>query len=146
MKDRGMKKIYNIASIIDDFLDNEAVLKRCPDVNMLYLRRRHFYMSSFISIQKFKCVSTVIRVNTSDMYLFKLRNQLDLDASLDEFGALADKKTIEKIYRMSTQEPYGFLYVKLVSTTINDMLYGSYKKKNYQYNFLNKYYITCQLT
>ena len=124
-----MKKIYNIAIIIDDFLDNEAVLKRCPDVNMLYLRGRHFYISCMISVQKYKGVSTVIRVNTSDMYLFKLRNQLDLDAFLDEFGALADKKKIEKIYRMSTDEPYGFLYVKLAAKHPNDMFYSSLNKK-----------------
>lgn len=80
-------------------------------------------------MQKYKCVSTVIRVNTSDMYLLKLRNQLDLDAFLDEFSALADKKTIEKIYRIATDEPYGFLYVKLGSKSINDMFYASLKQK-----------------
>jgi len=30
------------------------------------------------------------------MYLFKLRNQADMDSFLEEFSALADKKTIEK--------------------------------------------------
>jgi len=129
MKDRGMKRIYNIAIIIDDLLDNEQFLKRTPDLNMLYLRGRHSYISTFIIIQKYKGVSTVIRVNTSDMYLFRLRNQLDLDAFLDEFAALADKKTIEKIYRMATDEPYGFLYVKLGSKSINDMFYASLKRK-----------------
>jgi hypothetical protein len=30
---------------------------------------------------------------------------------------------------MSTDEPYGFLYVKLGSKTVNDMFYASLKKK-----------------
>ena len=58
-----------------------------------------------------------------------MRNYGDLEAFLEEFSALADKKTIEQIYRMSTDEAYGFLYVKLGSKTVNDMFYGSLKKK-----------------
>jgi hypothetical protein len=30
---------------------------------------------------------------------------------------------------MSTDEPFGFVYVKLGSKTVNDMFYGSLKKK-----------------
>ena len=129
MKDRNMKKLYNIAIIIDDFLDNQKFLKRTPDLDMLFLRGRHLYISTFISIQKYKGVSQVIRLNINDMYLFKLRNYADLESFLEEFAALADKKTIEKIYRMATDEPYGFLYVKLGSKSINDMFYASLKRK-----------------
>ena len=129
MKDRKMKKIYNIAIIIDDFLDNQKFLRRTPDLDMLFLRGRHYYISTFISIQKYKGVSQVIRLNINDMYLFKLRNYADLEAFLEEFAALADKKTVEKIYRMATDEPYGFLYVKLGSKSINAMFYASLKKQ-----------------
>lgn len=108
MKDRNMKKLYNIVIIIDDFLDNQMFLRRTPDLDMLFLRGRHYYISTFISIQKYKGVSQVIRLNINDMYLFKLRNYADLEAFLEEFAALADKKTEEKIYRMATDEPYGF--------------------------------------
>ena len=129
MKDRGMKKLYNIAIIIDDFLDNQKFLKRTPDLDMLFLRGRHLYISTFISIQKYKGVSNVIRLNINDMYLFKLRNYADLESFLEEFAALADKKTIEKIYRMATDEPYGFLCVKLGAKSINDMFYASLKNR-----------------
>ncbi len=110
MKDRKMKKIYNIAIIIDDFLDNQKFLRRTPDLTS---RPSLVFRST-------KGGSQVIRMNINDMYLFKLRNYADLEAFLEEFAALADKKTVEKIYRMATDEPYGFLYVKLGSTSIND--------------------------
>ena len=129
MKDRGFKKIYNIAIIIDDMLDDQRFLKRTSDLDMLFLRGRHIYISTFISIQKYKGVSNIIRLNISDMFVFKLRNQFDLDAFLEEFGALADKKIIEQINRIAIGEPYGFLYVKLTARDINDMFYGSLKKK-----------------
>ena len=73
----------------------------------------------------------MIRLNINDMYLFKLRNYADLEAFLQEFAALANKKTIEQISRVATDEPHGFLYVKLGSKSINDMIYASLKKKFY---------------
>ena len=129
MKDRKMKQLYNIAIIIDDFLDNQAMLKRTPDLDMLFLRGRHYWISTFISVQKYKGVSNVIRLNISDMYVFKLRNKFDLDSFIEEFSALTDKDTMEKIYRIATDEPYGFLYVKLSSRNLNDMFYASLKKQ-----------------
>jgi hypothetical protein len=87
-----MKNMFNIAIIIDDFLDNQALLKRAPDLDMLFIRGRHYYISTFIRIQKYKGVSQVIRLNINDMYFFKLRNYVDLEAFLEEFAAPADKK------------------------------------------------------
>ena len=72
MKDRKLKKIYNIAIIIDDFLDNQKFLRRTPDLDMLFLRGRHYYISCFIFIQKYRGVSNVIRLNINDRYLLKL--------------------------------------------------------------------------
>jgi len=124
-----MKQLYNIASIIDDFLDNQKFCKRTPDLDMLFLRGRHVFISTFVSIQKYKGMSNVIRLNINDMYVFKLRNQFDLDSFVEEFSALADKKIIEHIYRIATDEPYGFLYVKLGSKDINNMFYSSLNKR-----------------
>ena len=70
MKDRKFPHLYNIAIIIDDFLDNQKFLKRTSELDMLFLRGRHFYISTFISVQKYKGVSNVIRLNINDMYLF----------------------------------------------------------------------------
>ena len=58
-----------------------------------------------------------------------MRNQADLDAFLEEFSALAYKKTIKQIYRISTDEAYGFLYGKLAERDINNMFWASLKKK-----------------
>jgi hypothetical protein len=129
MKEKTFKELYNIAVIIDDMLDNEKFMRRTSDLDMLFLRGRHLYVSTFISIQKYKGVSNVIRLNISDMYLFRLRNQQDLDSFLEEFSALANKEIIEHIYRMATDEPYGFLYINGTSRDINDMFYASLKKR-----------------
>ena len=38
------------------------------------------------------------------------------------------EKTIENIYKLATDEPYGFLYVKLAAKNINEMFHSSLKK------------------
>ena len=84
--------MYNIAIVIDDFMDNTAFMKRTPDLDLLFLRGRHYYISVFVSVQNFRSLSNVIRLNISDMYIFRLGNQLDWDAFLEEANALVDKK------------------------------------------------------
>ena len=63
LKDRGFKKMYNIAIVIDDFKDKVAFMKRTPDLDLLFLRGRHYYISVFVSVQKFRSLSNVIRLN-----------------------------------------------------------------------------------
>ena len=63
------------------------------------------------------------------MFIFRLRNQGDMDAILDELGALADKKTIQKIYNLATAIPHSFLYINLMSHNINEMFYINFKQQ-----------------
>lgn len=129
MKEKQMKHIYQIAIFIDDMLDNQRFLRHTPALDRLFLRGRHDYISTFISIQKYKGISNTIRLNINDLYVFKLRNQSDLDSFLDETSALIDKKTMLQLYHEATDEPYGFLYIKLSSRDLNDMFYASLKRK-----------------
>lgn len=129
MKDKGMKHIYQIAIFIDDMLDNQRFLRHTPALDRLFLRGRHDYISTFVSIQKYKGISNTIRLNINDLFVFKLRNQSDLEAFLDETSALLDKKTMLNLYHNATSEPYGFLYIKLASRDINDMFYASLQRK-----------------
>ena len=82
-------------------------------LHSLFTRGRHSFISSIVATQKFKAISIIIRVNATDLYVFKLRNQGDLDALVDEVSAVADKKVILEMYNIATHEPFGFLYIKL---------------------------------
>ena len=44
---------------------------------------------------------------------------MDLDAWIEEVSALADEKTLLDIYQLATQEPYSFLYIKLIENDMN---------------------------
>ena len=61
--------------------------------------------------------------------IFKLRNQTDLDAIMEELSALADKKTLMQIYDMAVAEPYGFLYIKMNAKSKNDMFFLNFEKR-----------------
>ena len=75
--------------------------------------------SSDLATQKFNALSPIIRVNASDLYVFRLRSYSDLQAFLDEVSAIAPKDVILEMYKIATSEPYSFLTVKLTSKDRN---------------------------
>ncbi len=56
--------------------------------------------------------------NITDMFLFKIPNQLEFDAIAEEVSALADKKDFKKIYKDALSEPYSFYGSDLTRKTI----------------------------
>ena len=86
-------------------------------------------ISTITSTQKFRAIGNIIRINITELYVFRLRNTHDLEAFLEEVSALADKKTLMDIYNLATQEPYSFLYVKLNSKSKNDMFFIRFEKR-----------------
>ena len=59
---------------------------------------------------------------------FRLRNQSNLDAVIEETSAIFDKAALLKFYKAATVEPYSFLYVKLTAKTPDDMFCESFSK------------------
>ena len=129
MKKEGRKKLYQILIVIDDFADDESFSKRSKLLNQLYIRGRHNMISTITSTQKFRAIGNIIRINITELYVFRLRNQHDLEAFIEEVSALADKKTLLDIYNLATKEDYSFLYVKLNSKSKSDMFFVKYDKR-----------------
>lgn len=121
-KKKDHKKLFQILIIIDDFADNYRVSHH-QLINALFTRGRHSCISTLVATQKFHALSNIIRINATDLYVFRLRNGSDLQAFLDEVGALADKSVILQMYKMATEEPYSFLYVRLNAKDKQDMFF-----------------------
>ncbi len=49
LKNRGNKKMYNICIIIDDMLDNTALMKHSNILNSLFSRGRHNFITTMVS-------------------------------------------------------------------------------------------------
>ena len=86
-------------------------------------------ISTIVATQKFVAIHPIIRTNATELFIYRLRNQKDLDAFLEELSALYDKKTLLKLYQYATDAPYSFLYVKLTASNKDGMFYKNLSKK-----------------
>eukprot|EP00439_Symbiodinium_sp_Y106_P057156 s3291_g8.t1 len=133
----GFKKLYQILIVIDDFADQPELHRRTGDgaLDTLFIRGRHMQISTWVSSQKLRLISAAVRVNMQFMCVWRLRNQLELEAVLEELTnmqfmcvwrlrnqleleavleeltALLPKKELQAIYEEATQEPYSFLFI-----------------------------------
>lgn len=129
MKENNMKKVFQIAIILDDMGENKQFMRSERLLETLYVRGRHFMCSTFTSVQSYKMLSPVLRKNATALYIFRLRNQADLDGILDELSALYDRKTLFNIYKMATEDSHSFLFVDLMQTKSENMFYLNLEKK-----------------
>ena len=115
--------------VVDDFADDVKFSRNSKLLHSLFTRGRHSQISTVVATQKFNALSPIIRVNASDLYVFRLRNYSDLQAFLDEVSAIAPKNDILEMYTLATDEPFSFLFVKLTAKNKNDIFMIRFDKK-----------------
>jgi hypothetical protein len=129
MKSKGYTKIFQILIVIDDFADDTSFSRHSKLLHALFTRGRHSMISTIVSTQKYRAISNIIRVNATNLYIFRLRNAGDLEAWIEECSAITEKKTLLELYHIATAEPYSFLFIKLNAKKVNDMFYVRFDKK-----------------
>ena len=75
------------------------------------------------------CISPIVRVNATELYIYRLRNYTDIECYLDETSAIYDKKTLLELYKIATDDPYSFLYVKLTDPDKRKMFFKNLNKQ-----------------
>ncbi len=113
-KEQKHKDLYQILIVIDDFADDTNFTRRSQLLHQLYIRGRHYMISTITSTQVYKAISNVVRKNMTHLFIYRLRNYSDLEAIVEELSAVYDKKTLLQIYHEAIDEPYSFLYVNLM--------------------------------
>ena len=129
MKKKKYKKLFQILIIIDDFADDPSFTRQSKMLHSLYVRGRHNMISTITATQKFNAIHPIIRVNATELYVYRLRNNKDLESFIDEVSAVLDKKTLLELYNIATSKPYSFLYVKLTAKNKNEMFYQNFDKR-----------------
>lgn len=129
MKKKNIKKLYSILVVVDDFADSPEISRHSKILHGLYTRGRHNSISTITATQKFAAIANIIRVNATELFVYRLRNYRDLETFIEEVSAVVDKKTLMQIYNMATSEPYSFLYVNLRAKTKNDIFHIRFDKK-----------------
>lgn len=129
MKSGGMKRLYSILIVIDDFADDPVFTRQSKLLHSLYTRGRHQSISTICSTQKFAAIHPIIRVNATSMIVYRLRNNKELESFLEEVSGLTGKRELMEIYKTATSDEYGFLYVNLAAKSVKDMFYKNFTSK-----------------
>lgn len=123
-------KLFSILVVVDDFADDSSFSRSSKLLHALFTRGRHSQISTIVSTQKFTAIHPIIRVNASELYVFRLRNYSDLQTFLDELGGVCcNKQTLLAMYKEATNTPFSFLYCRLTQKNKNEMFFINYNKR-----------------
>ena len=125
---RGDNKLYSVLIIVDDFADNPSFTKRSSLLWMLYVRGRHYGISSISSVQRYRVLSPIIRTNATALIILKLRNVKELEALTEENSAVVPRDRFRELYEEATSQPYGFLYINLVAKNVDEMFWSNFDR------------------
>ena len=129
------KTLHSCLLVIDDMADNEKFSSHSSLLNQLYVRGRHNALTVVTSVQAYRALSRIIRVNSRMLFFFKMRNYKEIETMTEELAAmlinkemLADAKNVAEakrllleIYNEATEEQFSFLYVNLMKQDINEV-------------------------
>ena len=121
--------LFQIWDIFDDCADDPSFARQSKMLHSLYARGCHNMINTITATQKFNAIQPVIKVNATQLNVYRLRNIKDLDTFIDEVTAVLDKKALLQIYNIATSEPCSFLNVKLTTKDKNDMLYQNFNTR-----------------
>ena len=62
-------------------------------LHQLYIREKHYMISTITSTQVYKQMSPIVKKNTTNLFIYRLRNHNDLESIVEELSAIYDKKT-----------------------------------------------------
>ena len=142
-KDNNFKTLFASLVIVDDFVDQVSFSKHNSLLNSLYIKARHYGVNVVSSSQKFNALSTIIRVNSRQLFFFKMRNYKELQTMIEELSVLLIKKnllkndknisnaknTLLEIYDDATEERFSFLFVNLMKHNINEVFMKRFTHK-----------------
>ena len=118
-----MKKLYQVLVVIDDFADTPQLHKPHGALDTLFIRGRHTQVSTWVSSQKLR-----LRVNMQFLCCWRLRNQHELDAAVEELSALLPQEQLYRLYEQATREPYSFLFAYYLKPR-NEMFYKRFEER-----------------
>ena len=75
MKEQKQQKLYNILIILDDIADSPEIARHHKLLQSVYARGRHAGISVVTVSPKSFILHPVIRVNATQLFIFRLRDQ-----------------------------------------------------------------------
>lgn len=127
-KEQKHKDLYQILIVIDDFADDTNFTRKSQLLHQLYIRGRHYMISTITSTQVYKQISPIVRKNMTHLFIYRLRNYADLQAIVEEMSAVYDPRTLLALYHEAVDEPYSFLYINLMEKDRKKMFMQNFQR------------------
>ena len=132
LKDAKSKRpLPQVLTIIDDFADRYDIMHSAGNIlATLMIRGRHFGSSCWLSSQKLTAIAPVARVNFRFMLVWRLRNQFEIRALVEELSALYPLQVLMEMYETAiTHEDHSFWFIDLVAKKKDDMFFIRFEHK-----------------
>ena len=127
-KKQGHTTIEGICIVCDDSADNSRSMNS-QVLTSMFTRQRHNLASIILMSQRYRLMHPNNRVNATALFVFRLRNNKDLLAILEENSALATQGTLHEVYDIATREEYQFLYIDLTKSDPNLAFFKGFKSR-----------------
>ena len=73
-KEQKHRYLYQILIVIDDFAGDTNFTRKSQLLHQLYIRGRHYMISTITSTQVYKQISPIVRKNMTYLFIYRLRN------------------------------------------------------------------------
>ena len=105
-----LKTERGVLLLLDDMITDTNAFNKCSGnlLNELAFMGRHHKMSFILTTQSYTSIQRPIRINTSVVIAFNLKNKREEQAFLEEQSMW---ENIKDLYTMATSPKYGFLYL-----------------------------------
>ena len=70
-KEQKHQDLYQILIVIDDFADDTNFTRKSQLLHQLYIRGRHYMISTITSTQVYKQISPTVRKNMTHLFIYK---------------------------------------------------------------------------
>ncbi len=105
-----LKTERGVLLLLDDMITDTKAFNKCSGnlLNELAFMGRHHKVSFILTTQSYTTIQRPIRINTSAVIAFNLKNKREEQAFLEEQSMW---ENIKDLYTVATSPKYGFLYL-----------------------------------
>ena len=105
-----LKTERGVLLLLDDMITDTKAFNKCSGnlLNELAFMGRHHKVSFILTTQSYTSIQRPIRINTSAVIAFNLKNKREEQAFLEEQSMW---ENIKDLYTVATSPKYGFLYL-----------------------------------
>ena len=129
-KKNKQKELFSVLIVVDDFADDPRFVRYSNILHGLFTRGRHSAISCILSTQKYNVLAPIIRLNSSALFIFRLKNMNEVNSFLEENSALVDKKALYDMYQQAVNDaPYSFFYINTNAKDVNNMFFIRFQKR-----------------